>query len=154
MRVPAAITSEAAFELYAHLVEDNEQAVPILTVISKSGINAYVLEVNDGGIQPVLAALTVKLREEHDMPLAVMLFSEVWARGYEGPGDPREDPDAQEVSMDEAVIIAYADRAGNNWTALRVFVRTNEGVRWKEAPDELSEAGGAVNDLLNIMVGR
>ena len=152
--MPPAFTPEAAFEMYRTLVEDNAQAVPILMAISEKGINAYTMEVDDDGIQPVLVDIAMKMLKQHDLPLVVMLTSEAWARGYEGEADPRIDP-RPETSLDEAVIIAYADRAGNNWTAMRLFVRTNEGVRWRDdLIEEAAEVGGPVTDILNAMVGR
>lgn len=155
-QMPPAITPEAAFDMYRHLVEDNAQAVPILMAISEKGINAHVLEIDDDGIQPVLARLAMKMFKDDDLPIVAMLTSEAWVRSYEDGVDPRKHPEAPERPVEEGVIIAYADRAGNNWTAVRQFVRTNQGVRWKKDPIETLDAqtGGPVTDLLNAMVGR
>ena len=138
--MPPAITPEAAFDMYRHLVEDNEQAVPILMAIAESGINAYVLEVDDDGIQPVLARLALKMAKEHDLPTRGHAHQRGMGALLRGRRRPTH-PDGRRSSLDEAVIIGYADRAGNNWTAMRLFVRTNEGVRWKGEPMRCRGAG-------------
>lgn len=139
----AAMTPETAFEMYRGVIEDFEQAAPMIMAERDGAMTVYQL------IGPEVRDVLRSMADQGERFDAVLLSVEARMWRYEGGVAVTEGP------VDTAVF-QYADRDGKTWMATRQFARLSVGnIKWLgDLTMEPEDSEGAVPEGLARLVGR
>ena len=136
-------TAEQAFKMYRPLVEQNEQAVPILVYATETQVYSIALT-GDVPIAQQLAGALGEARRRFGRPRWLLFSDETYMQSVSGSpevlrqvaesyqqGDAQRAMEAGEGDTSEAVAIYGAD-TGGAWLFIHRFIRTDGTVRWGE----------------------
>jgi len=146
------LTPEQAFDFYRHLVEENEQAIPMVAYCDPKGeVTIFALAgMLPGGMQPTLRDILHRATEKLGAPKWVLVSAESYVKMFDKeeyengpslqPGELQARADAGE-SMAECVQITGVTM-DESWSYVVPFVRGAQGhVTWDE-PNLLPALGG------------
>lgn len=135
----ALMTPDGALAMYRRLVEDTQQALPMLAMEVDGKIRVAALHLRNG----MLAADAVDYvaqQPEFAGCQAVTYSAESWLRTF-----AREGEEMVEQPRKEGVLIMHVD-SEQNWARTQAFARTDDGVQWEEPVEVDVEA--LAGDLL------
>jgi hypothetical protein len=145
------VTPQRAFEMYRPLVEDNEQAIPMLLHCSDGGMAAVGIEIAPGvPMYQGLTALLQQLESKNGRPRWLLFSSEAWVQERVPMDDIPEYGElelmhrAGDPTIRSSIVIVYVDPV-TEWSYRRTFDRFEDGVVWDDTPvDEVMALMGDV----------
>lgn len=159
------LTTEEAFENYKRLVEDNDQAVPIvLYATAETVVPVALTGVGPGQMQPALRAVTTTLAEKVGPAEWVIHNAEAVFRAV--PKDAADelenfevgsmaeafDKQGRDSGLQECVTITGVSRSGTKWGLMAEFRRNTDGtVTWEETQTFDDPQGGILDVLLEAV---
>lgn len=161
--IPQMPTPEQAFKPYKELVQDFDQAVPMLLWCARDQITSVSL--NGSGLSDdeyhslgeLLGLAVPDLIQRLGPPHWTIISSESWVRTVSAeeaaalrPGDVSIAAQEGDPGVEEAVVMIGVSTTAE-WAALRTFTRTRHRVRWGEFHIE-ARADGEVADQLKHAV--
>ena len=155
------ITPEAAFEAYKPLVEQFDQAVPMLLWASRKGITPVQVLPPDDGVDYSVGDLYEMVIEQAIAALGQPRWVVASGEAFRADVNPEEmdtyeHGDAQqwlatgEHNVTEVVFITGVSTTGE-WTYQVPFERTGHRVRWG-TPELRNDAEGHIPSVLKAMV--
>ena len=153
MDAPEMMTPEMALESYRPLVEDNDQALPILVYATKSVVQPIGLTgVPQGAMQQAVAHALQQVRETLGPPIWLVFSVEAHMKMMEReelsnfrPGDLGKEAETN-PDMGECVQIIGVSK-DSVWAHMVPFVRTKNGLTWDEG-----FSGPAVGGIPDILI--
>lgn len=135
---------EDALAQYRPLVEENDQAIPMLLLATDEGVELVAIQ--GGAPRDVLPAYTAHRAEQGEPPvLWAILTTEAWQRPVQGFAD--------RPGTGEDIVVAVAvEPDGPGWSVIQKLQRTPAGVVWEEPTVMDDRIGGAIHSLLTRLV--
>ena len=148
---------QEALERYATLVEENDEALPIL-VFANADIAVPIAifgEIPEGGMPDALAAILPRVKEQFGAPEWLLFSSEGWMKVFTAatwpqnmrPGMLAAQRQAGDLKVMECMVVVGVAANGSAWQATKPFERVGGEVIWGEAKVD-PHAYGDVPDVL------
>lgn len=157
------MTADEAFDSYRRLVEENDQAIPLLVYCNQDdeAIALFLAGIDsdaEGGMQGVLWQVLNVARGKFGPPKWMVFHSEGWYRPVSTREEYEEIADepwglskraAAGEDLAECLMIT-AVSMDESWSKVTPFVRGSSGVTWDEPMDV--PAVGGIPDLLHAVM--
>src|SRR5262245_34109638 len=129
-------TPQNALRMYRRLVQETEQALPVLLLGYPTRAEAYAVLMEEGQSlgDAVIAAASLALTMNDAPPIWALLSNEAWIQQRSeapAPGDlrPRDLAALGDPDVSEAAVFMFVAR-GTEWVYDIPFTRTEQGVQW------------------------
>lgn len=151
---PEMPTPEVAFEMYQSLVENNEQAMPMLLFATKDTVVPVAITgVPAGSYQQTMYQIVETLKQNEGSAIWVISSNESWMRevpkeDYESfkPGQMQREHEAGSTEVKECVAIIAVAADGRAWQYTRQFERVGSQVIWGDPL--IGDVAGGLPDVL------